>query len=373
MARKFLFVAGDLSGDLHASHVVHHLKKEAPGAEVISLGGPGLQEVSDLFLENLVGEGLFGFWEPVKKLPWLWGLLRKVLAPAIEKHRPDVVIPVDFFGFNRHTIRLARERQVPVKYLISPQIWASRPGRLEILRKYVDRMIVLFPFEAELYRRAGMDAVFYGHPLLDLVPEPQDWAAAPEKPPVIGLLPGSRISEVRRHLPLYLAGVAAAAKTVRPREVLLFGARSVPDRVYQEIMAAAPVRPESLELVRDEGYQRRRKIDFAVTTSGTATLENGLLGIPMVVLYRISWPSYYLARALIRVPFISIVNILAQKEVVPELIQQRATPGNLADETIRILTDPQALQARRGELLAIRRALGEPGVYRKIAHDLLST
>lgn len=373
MARKFLFVAGDLSGDIHASHVIRALKEEAPDASVISFGGPELREVSDLFLENLVGEGLFGFWEPIKKLPWLWKLLRNVLVPAIEKHRPDVVVPVDFFGFNRNTIRVAKERGVTVKYLISPQIWASRPGRIEILKKYVDKMIVLFPFEEELYRGAGMDVAFYGHPLLDLIPEPPDTVGAPDDQRVIGLLPGSRVSEVRRHLPLYLDGVARFAETSATPRILLFAARSVPDQLYADIISAADLSTDSLELVWDEGYEYRKKLDFAVTTSGTATLENALLGIPMVVLFRTSWPTYYLAKTLIRVPYISLVNILAQREVVPEMIQQRATAASLAEEINCIMADPHVLQAKREELLAIRSALGKPGVYRKIANDLLST
>lgn len=373
MARKFLFVAGDLSGDIHATHVVKHLKKEAPDATVISLGGPGLREVSDLFLENLVGEGLFGFWEPVKKLPWLWKLFHKVLVPAIEKHRPDVVVPVDFFGFNRNIIRQAKKRGVPVKYLISPQIWASRPARIEILKKYVDKMIVLFPFEEELYRNAGMDAAFYGHPLLDLIPEPLETVHYSTEQPVIGLLPGSRISEVRRHLPLYLEAVADVAENTLPLRIVLFAARSVPERLYNEIISEANTRPDSIEMVWDENYEWRKKLDFAVTTSGTATLENALLGIPMVVLFRTSWPTYYLAKILARVPYISLVNILAQREVVPELIQRRASTVNLTAEMNRIITDPHALQTKRKELLAIRSTLGQPGVYRKIAADLLST
>jgi lipid-A-disaccharide synthase len=373
MARKFLFVAGDFSGDIHASHVVRNLKEEAPDAYVISIGGPELRKVSDLFLEDLVGEGLFGFWEPVKKIPWLWRLLRNVLVPAIEEHRPDVVIPVDFFGFNRKTIQLAKEQNVTVKYLVSPQIWASRPGRIETLRKYVDKMIVLFPFEAELYRKAGMDVAFYGHPLLDLIPEISERDSRTSDQPVIGLLPGSRVSEVRAHLPFYLEAAAKVTTSSEPLSLLLFAARSVPERLYDEILATAKVNPDSLEVVWDENYQRRSNVDFAVTTSGTATLENALLGIPMVVLYRTSWLNYQLAKALIKVPYISIVNILAGQEVVPELIQQKADAVNLAEEMKRIIFNPQALKNKREELLAIRRMLGSPGVYKKIAVDLLST
>jgi lipid-A-disaccharide synthase len=373
MARKFFFIAGDFSGDIHASHVVRNLREEDPDAYVISIGGPELRKVSDLFLEDLVGEGLFGFWEPVKKLPWLWRLFRKILAPAIEEHRPDVVVPVDFFGFNRKTIQLANERDVPVKYLVSPQIWASRPGRIEILKKYVDKMIVLFPFEEELYRQAGMDVAFYGHPLLDLIPEIPDTNAQTSNQPVIGLLPGSRVSEVREHLPFYLKATAKVVISSRPLRILLFAARSVPERLYDEILSDANVSFDSLEVVWDENYEWRKKVDFAVTTSGTATLENALLGIPMVVLYKTSWLNYQLAKALIKVPYISIVNILAGQEVVPELIQERANVVNLAEEMKRIIFDPQALQAQKEELLAIRRMLGSPGVYRKIAIDLLST
>lgn len=373
MARKFFFVAGDFSGDIHASHVVRNLREEVSDAYVIAIGGPELRKVSDLFLEDLVGEGLFGFWEPVKKLPWLWRLLRNVMAPAIEEHRPDVVVPVDFFGFNRKTIQIARERDVPVKYLVSPQIWASRPNRIEILRKYVDKMIVLFPFEEELYRKAGMDVAFYGHPLLDLIPEISEIDTQASDQPVVGLLPGSRVSEVRAHLPFYLEAATKVATSSEPLSLLLFAARSVPEQLYDEILSTAKISSDSLEVVWDENYQRRRKVDFAVTTSGTATLENALLGIPMVVLYRTSWFNYQLAKALIKVPYISIVNILAGQEVVPELIQQKADAANLAEEMKHIIFNPQALHAKREELLAIRRMLGSPGVYKKIAVDLLST
>lgn len=372
MARKFLFVAGDLSGDIHAANVVKQLREEVSDATVISLGGPELQEVSDLFLGNLVGKGLFGFWEPMKKLPWLWNLLHNVLAPAMEKHRPDVVVPVDFFGFNRNTIKLAKERSLPVIYFISPQIWASRPARLEILKRYVDRMIVLFPFEEELYKNAGMEAAFYGHPLLDLIPEPARFTPGSPEKPVLGLLPGSRESEVRRHLQLYLQGVANLGRNNSIGRIIVFGARSVPEEVYREILAAGNVQPDLAELVWDTNYQWRRKIDFAVTTSGTATLENALLGIPMVVLFRTSWPSYYLAKSLIRVPHISLVNILAGKEIVPELIQQRATSASLAGLINRVLFDRRSLAAKREELLDIRSLLGSPGVYRKVALDLLA-
>lgn len=367
-----LFVAGDLSGDQHAAQIALHLKSQSPSLEIMALGGPSLQKTADRFLGNLVEQSVVGFWEPVKKLPWFWRLLHHVLRPALREYRPDVVVPVDFFGFNRFTAREARRAGSKVYYFISPQVWASRPGRIQILKRSVDKMLVIFPFEEPLYRQHGVPVTFVGHPLLDLLPDVADGDPPPRVEPVIGLLPGSRAEEVRRHLALFLKIADRLSAEIPGVRFVLFAAPSLSNDFYDRLLGRDVRRPYLLEIVRDEGYRWRTGLDVAITSSGTATLENALLGIPMLVVYKMSWITYFLARAMIRVEHISMPNILAEKPLVPELIQNRATAENLADACADIVRDVSGRRRLRHELLSLRTKLGGPGAARRAAGEILS-
>jgi lipid-A-disaccharide synthase len=283
--------------------------------------------------------------------------------------RVDVVVPTDFFGFNQHVARAGKAAGKKVFYLISPQVWASRPGRIQVLKKYVDRMLVLFPFEEALYKQAGVPVTFIGHPFLDRLP-PADPEAPLNVEPVIGLLPGSRKGEVRRHLPLFLR---TAGLLARPsRRFLLFAAPNLSDDFYDEVIGPRDRRAFPLEIVRDEKYRRRSGLDLALTCSGSATLENALLGIPMVVAYQTSWLTYEIAKRIVRVEHIAMANILAGRRLVPELIQDQATPEGLAAAAEELLQDPARRRALRRELLSLRDKLGGPGAAARAAESILS-
>ena len=367
-APKVLFVAGDPSGDQHAAAVARAIKSRCPQAEIAAVGGPALKSAADVFLHDLVGESVMGFIEPLAKIPRFWRLLRGVVAPAAAQ--ADVVVPTDFFGFNRHVARAAKSAGNKVVYLISPQVWASRPGRIETLKKCVDRMLVIFPFEEEIYRSRGIPVTFVGHPYLDSLP------LVPDEPPrnaepVVGLLPGSRPAVVRRHLPLFLKAAHLLAAEKAAGRFILFAAPNLPNSFYDGLIGAPARRPYLLEVVRDDNNQRRQSLDLALTCSGSATLENALLGIPMVVVYKTSWLTYQLAKRLVQVDRIAMVNILAGRDLVPELIQDRATPENLAAEARSLLLDATRRRTLRKDLLSLRSKLGGPGFAEKAAEEIL--
>jgi lipid-A-disaccharide synthase len=306
--------------------------------------------VADEFVDDLASRGVTGFWEPVMQV----GVLRRLLVrleAILRDRRPLAVVCVDYYGFNRRVLSLAKRHQIPAYYFISPQVWASRPSRIEVLKQHVRRMLVIFPFEETLYRNAGVPVTFVGHPLLDTIPAPSPHHH--DGDPIIGVLPGSRPSELSRHLPVcYEAFRLLHAR--RPSLRGLLFATSQPEEAYGTL-------PEGLTLVRDHDYRLRATLDVAICSSGTATLENALLGIPMVVIYKLSGLTYLIARAIVTVKHIAMANVLAGHEVVPELIQHDATPARLADAVTTILDDPARAARMREELVALRRTLGEPG------------
>ncbi len=360
---SLLIVAGDPSGDLHASHLIKALKRRDPSVRVSAVGGPLCRATSDEFLEDLASRGMTGFLEPALKIPFLIKL-RSQLRTFLRERRPDALICVDYYGFNRRVLPLAKAAGVPAFYFVSPQVWASRPGRIKVLKGLVRKMFVIFPFEETLYREAGVPAQFVGHPLLDLIPPPFE-AKTDAAAPSVGLLPGSRASELRRHLPVFYAAFKILRASRPDLRGLLFAAVNQGDEAYGRL-------PEGIEFVREQDYARRRSLDVAICSSGTATLENALLGVPMVVVYKLSWPTYAIARALVRVKHIAMANLLAGRGVVPELIQRDATPERAAAEAARFLDDAPYAASVRAELLRVRRTLGAPGAADRAANALLA-
>ncbi len=355
MSKHICIVAGDMSGDTHAAAVSTALKKADNQVIISALGGTRLAVAADDFLGNIVELNAFGFFAPVK----LFFTLRRIFNTVLLKHwsavNPDAVILVDYYGFNIHVARAAHERNIPVYYYISPQVWASRPGRIAQLKKYVTRMLVILPFEKALYESHGIPVTCMGHPLLDSIPLPD---SLPTDPPVIGLFPGSRRSYFMRHVPILLAATELIKQHIPNAKFMFF---VVPSLVNQCQKLPFPVISEDGEFIE------RRKLTVAITTSGTVSLENTLLGIPMVVLYRLSWFNYVIARMLVKIPYITMANILAQREIVPEYIQRRATPENIADGVITLLSDGKALSRSRESLLTVRQQLGQPGVSVRVA------
>jgi lipid-A-disaccharide synthase len=362
-APLFLVVAGDPSGDLHAANLIAALKRRDPSARAAAVGGPLCRAVADEFIEDLASRGVTGFWEPALKVPFLLRL-RSRLRDFLRDEKPDALVCVDYYGFNRRVLPLAKEAGVPAFYFVSPQVWASRPGRVQVLKRLVKKMLVIFPFEEKLYREAGVPVEFVGHPLLDLIPEPREHRGE-RRNALVGLLPGSRSSELRRHIPVFFEAFRLMKEKRPGLTGLLFASANQRDEAYGKL-------PKGVSLIRDHDYSRRAALDVALCSSGTATLENALLGVPMVVVYKLSWPTYAIARALINVRHIAMANLLAGKTVVPELIQRDATPERAAAEAARFLDDAQYAASARAELLAVRRSLGTPGAADRAAAAVLA-
>jgi len=359
-----LIVAGDPSGDLHGAGLIRALKSARPGLKVAAVGGPYMREACDEFLEDLASRGVTGFWEPVLKLRFLTALALG-LRRFMRERKPIAVVCIDYYGFNRRVLGIAQSAGVPAFYYISPQVWASRPGRVKVLKRLLRKMLVIFPFEEKVYAEAGVPVSFVGHPLLDLLPEPSVRGGIGPAP-LIGILPGSRRSEIARHLPLMLESYARLKARFPGSQACVFAAASQPDSVYEAAKRAG------LPIVRERDYAKRKQLDLALCSSGTATLENALLGVPMVVVYRMSRLTYWIARALIRVRYIAMANLLADRGLVPELIQDDAIPGKVSAAAEKILLDGSAYAALRNDLLALRGKLGGPGAAGRAAAEILA-
>jgi lipid-A-disaccharide synthase len=358
-----LVVAGDPSGDLHGSHLIRALKAADKNLRVAAVGGPSMRQAADEFLEDLASRGVTGFWEPALKIGFLVKLGLRLKRFMIER-KASAVICIDYYGFNRRVLSLAKAAGVPAYYYISPQVWASRPGRVNVLRRLVKRMFVIFPFEETLYRNNRVACTFVGHPLIDLLPAAPPAKKVLEAPLKLGLLPGSRRSEVARHLPVMLEAARLMRRHFPELSVQVF-AGNLPDGAYAGAVKAG------IPLVRETDYRERSRLDLILCSSGTATLENALLGVPMVVMYKLSWPTYLIARAIIRVKYIAMANLLAGRGLVPELIQRDATPDKVAAAAVGLLEDPRRYAAVRSELLGLRAALGGPGASTRAAAALL--
>jgi lipid-A-disaccharide synthase len=358
-----LLVAGDPSGDQHAAELATALKQRIPHLKVSALGGTYLQNVADAFLFPLVGIGGFGFWEPLLKLPRLWKA-RRTIAYLLKKDRPSLVIPVDYYGFNIHVARLAHRKGIPVIYFVSPQVWASRPGRIQQLARVLSKILVIFPFEEALYTAAGLPAKFVGHPLLDRVPA----AAAPNRQMTIGFLPGSRWRVAERHLPIMTETAIRLRKFYPQADFVLFRPAEIAASRFAPYLAATPW----LRLIQENDFAERRGLWLAISVSGTAALENTLLGIPMVIMYKLSALTYAIARRIIRIPYVAIPNIIAQTAVVPELLQSEAAPDQLVSAARKLLDNPDARSATRQSLLALRARLGSPGAIGRAADEIVA-
>jgi len=297
----------------------------------------------------------------------LWRRLLRLIREFFEEEKPAAFVPIDFYGFNHQVLGLARHRNIPSYYYISPQVWASRPGRVQNLKRLIRHMMVIFPFEAEIYTRSGVPCTFVGHPLMELLPETEDGLSLNGGEIRVGLLPGSRPSEIQKHLPMVLGAFTKIREKFPQAKGHLFVPPNLPDSFFETRLRDA----DGIRLVRDAGYQVRKSLHLALTASGTATLENALLGIPMAVFYRLPWLSYHIAKRIIRVPFISMANILSGRAVVPELIQEKATPQNLAREALRFLENPELWKETRESLLKTRALLGNSRASERAADLIL--
>jgi len=369
---KLAVVAGEASGDLHAAHVVRELRKLDPDLETFGIGGDLLGRQKMELIHHASELGMVGLFNVLRHLPMFMRIMRDLME-RIERERPDAVLLVDYPGFNMRVAKRCKALGLRVVYFISPQIWAWRRGRVRHIAETVDHMIVLFPFEEEFYREHGVPVSYVGHPIIEQLAGVR---RAPRKDALrVALLPGSRKMEVETLLPAMLDAVAALK---RGADV----SSAQPINVNAFIVQAPTIEHERLEqIVRKKNadvpilpHDRGEAIaaaDVALTSSGTATLECAVLGTPTIVMYRLSRLTYLAALKLVKVPFFSLVNIVAEKEVVPELIQQDVNGERIAAE-VRRMIEPANYERITRELAEVRARLGEEGASRRAAEAIMS-
>lgn len=348
--------AGDISGDIHAGNLAKELKKSAT-TTIFSIGGNCLKKNVDFFIEDIVNINAFGFF-PIKQYFFLKEVFKKVEKCLIE-NKINKVILVDYYGFNIHIAKLAHSLNIPVYYFVTPQVWASRKYRIKNIAKYVKIAFPILPFEKEMYEKENVQTFFEGNPLVDLVPTAQEKNIEVLKDNItIGLFAGSRKNTIKRHLPIIIDTVKKLKEKINANFVLF----SV-DKMEQNI-------PEYIKIKNGNDFEERKKIDIALCPSGTVSLENALMGIPMVVMYKLSWANYLLARLIIKVKYITLANILLNKELIPECIQHKATSNILSKKILEFL-DIKTYNNIREELLKFRNQLGPVGVYERVAKRIL--
>ncbi len=371
---RILIVAGEASGDLHGARLVEALTGLEPRISVEGMGGPQMRAAGVRLLADAGGTAVVGLTELWEKRRTLQLALRR-LRDHLRAVRPALLICIDFPDFNLLLARTAHQLGIPVCYFISPQVWAWRRGRIRTIRRLVRKMLVLFPFEEALYRSAGVDVTFVGHPLLDVlakVPPREACRAAlgiRDATPALGLLPGSRDAEVRRHLPVLLEAASRVAGSRPDLQILVGLAPALNGGAVSNQVAASLVRAT---VVQGRTYEVMRAADLLLAVSGTVTLEAAILGTPMIVTYRLGTLSWLIARLLIHVRFIGLPNLVANEAIVPELIQFEATPERLAATAAAILESPERQARMRAALAEVRTRLGAPGAAERAAREVLA-
>jgi lipid-A-disaccharide synthase len=369
---EILIVAAEASADLHAARALEELRKIRPDLRAFGVGGPRLRAAGLETLYPAEELNVMGITEVLPRIPKILAVMRG-LREAAGDRRPSVALLVDSPDFNLRLARHLKKLGVKVIYYVSPTIWAWRRGRARKIAKVVDRMLCILPFEERFYEGTGVSARFVGHPFAErsLPGDPASYRLALGLPPgrtTIALLPGSRRSEIERIFPPMLE----AAERIKARH---------PD-VQFVVPVAATLKEESLRpalslhagldvrLVAGRADEVVGASDAAIVKSGTATLETALMQRPMVVVYKMAWLSYWVARLLVRMTHFALVNILAGRTVVPELLQQEASPERMALEIERLLSDPGARRAQLDGIAEVRRSLGEPGAARRVAEEI---
>ncbi len=367
--KKMLIVTGETSGDQHGAKVVTALKSLDPTVQVYGIGGDALARAGVELLRHSKDLAVVGILEVLASFPQIWDAYT-ALKKTIRESPPDLVLLIDYPDFNLHVARFAKKHGVPVLYYISPQIWAWRQGRAQKMAKIIDRMAVIFPFEVPFYRQVGLDANFVGHPLQDqefsfMEPTQARQVFGMEKEqPIIGLLPGSRRGEIERLLPLILDAAVLIKREIPAAGFIL---PLAPRIAFQTVDALIQKRGIPVRVVADQFYQVVDICDLVLVASGTATLETAFLEKPMVILYNVSPLTYWIGAQLVKVECVGMANIVAGKKIVPELIQNKATPARIAAEALAILRNPEQMNSIKVELARIKAKLGGPGAANRVA------
>jgi lipid-A-disaccharide synthase len=374
--KTIMIVAGEASGDMHGASLVREMLNINPSLHFYGVGGNKLQKAGVKLFAHVSEMAVVGLTEVISKLGKFFQIMKK-LEKSLDEVKPDLVILIDFAGFNLQLAKKVHKKGIKVFYYISPQVWASRAGRIRKIKKYVDKMAVILPFEIDTYKRENYHVDYVGHPLLDLVKTEYSKGAArikfnmEESKTTIALLPGSRLSEVSKLLPEMLKAGEIISQNFGNVQFLLPLADTLDEKIVAGVIANYSLK---VNIISGHTYEAISSADLAIVASGTATLETALLGVPMVIIYKISALTYFIGKFLVRVNNIGLANIIAGKTIVEELIQDEASGKKIAAAALAILTDKERKQQIINELGAIRAKLGSPGAAiraAKLAYDMI--
>ena len=369
MGNKYFIIAGEHSGDLHASTLVEKIKERDPSAVFIGAGGALMKNAGVKLFFDLTAVSVVGFFEVCKH----YFLFRKVfsmLLKTVKDEKPDLIILIDYPGFNMMFARSAKRLGAKILYYISPQVWAWKKNRVRKMAKIADKLIVIFPFEKKYYAQTGLDVEFVGHPLVDIMQtscKKEEFfknIGLNEEKKLIGILPGSRENEVRKLLPEIMKAIQLLKKSCGIEQFVIGCASSNLEPIIKNEINKHDIK---VVVVRDMAFDVMKHSDFAIVSSGTATLQTGFFSTPMVIIYKVSWITYFLGKHLIKIPCIGLANVVLGEKVVPELIQNDVNGLNIARETEKIIKDAALFHDIAGKLAKIEGLLGNPGASKRAA------
>ncbi len=370
--RKILIVAGETSGDLHGAHLVKAALSLDPKLRFYGVGGEHLRSMGTEVIFDSSEVAVVGIVEVFSKLRSIIRAFRW-LKRSLDVDKPALAILIDFPDFNLRLAQQANKRGIPVFYYISPQVWAWRKGRIKKIAKLVHKLVVILPFEVSFYRQRGIDCEFVGHPLIDIVKPHLSKEKAREifrldkDKRTIGLLPGSRREEVQKLLPVLLKSAHLLLRDFSELQFIMPIAPAINRFEIEEYISRFNV---EVRLVDEHIYDMLNICDVIITASGTATLEAAIMNTPMVIVYKVSFLSYIVGWLLVNVKNIGLVNLIAERRIVPELIQGQASPINIFNETSKMLKNPHLLSTIKGDLKRVREKLGNQGASQRAAQIL---
>ncbi|MDD5128449.1 MAG: lipid-A-disaccharide synthase [Candidatus Omnitrophica bacterium] len=370
--KKLFIVCGEPSGDLLAGDLAQEIKKLEPAIQIAGVGGAFLKKSGAEIFYDIKELSVMGFFDVLKKLPRFFGL-KQLILEKINTDKPDAIIFVDFSGFN---LRLAKaiNKRIPTIYYVSPQVWASRENRVNCIRDYISKMIVLFKFEEEFYRKHGIKVHCVGHPLISLVhpsADKQELLKNLQVNPsqkVIALLPGSRKQEIRMLLPLMLKTAQLINKDIPDTQFIIAKSPNLDTRIYQDECKKYNL---NLKIIDGKTYDCLNIADFCLVCSGTATLETAIIQKPFVIVYKMNLFNYLLYRPQVKIPYIGIINIVAGRKIVPEYIQFNARPEIIAQAVLKFLQNPAQSKQMLEDLAYVKLNLGIPGAAERAAKLIL--
>lgn len=369
---KILISAGEASGDIHAAAVTAALKQIDSSVEVFGMGGDALRAAGGEVLFDIKDHGVMGFVEVIKKLPDLFKL-RSDFARVMDERQPDCLVVVDYPGFNMKLAKVAHDKGIPVVSYIAPSAWAWNKGRAKNVAKIVDKVACIFPFEYDVYKEAGAPVEFVGHPLLDIVKpawertEAEAWVGKQPGHPLVLLMPGSRLMEIEKMLPNLLAGAKLLKKQLPEVQFAMPRAGTIPLELLESKIKASGL---DIKITEGHNYDLFSVADLALATSGTVTLEAALCGLPSIIVYRTSALNAFIARRVINIPNIGLPNIVAGRQILPELLQEDFTPANVAKTAVELLA-PERRPQLEADLAFMKARLGEPGAVKRVAQLIL--